>query len=952
MGAAICQEGRKAIKALALSLLLLSVLLTGLASHFTLGRGSPALAAVSGDVNCDQTVNSVDALGVLRSTAGLSTPACIDAADVSCDDAVNSIDSLFILRYVAGLPANLPGGCPPIGTAPGLPLLNEVLFLPSQGDFQFVELKNGGSGAASLDGLSLADESNQTFALPEGLPELGADEVLLILFDGGNSAAGNVVHASPEGFLDSGSGSVELRDGDELLDRVAWGDEQLDRVNVGSGGVVSELKEGSTIGRAPGATEVSFFVWAAYTAAGATPGVPNPAPGAGILLPLEGAVLTSSSLDLDWYSVPGAEEYRVQVSEDAAFASPTTDDTVAEPGLTVGPRAPGDYYWRVQAIGPGGVSAAFSAVHSLTISAGPGSARVAAASAQLTVPVIYQHKDTPMLLLEHGLETGQHAWDRDHGDYHSADPADNMNCVLAVLAMLNKFLGGNISQDRLGFELRKNNSPGPEVDLNYGQGVTPFEVEILMKFAIGPDAVVIEGGNKDENWDFVTGAIDGGMPIGASVRGSTGGDKFLSGGHAFLITGYYEEGGARYVRINDPISGPYDFDFDANDIIDFWGPGEKVQPASDEPGIHQDSDGDGMVDFDETERFGTSPAIADTDSDGIQDKADVAANVFDELYGWAHDWQDGANPESLRDWDSDGLRAERDCDSDNDGVNDAEDDDDFTDPPGGQPATCGSGSAAVTVSWNADSDLDVWILPNPANSDEEAITQFELPGYDFDQDADCLLPSSQTQRTAEVEDVSADAHYVGVFIFSGCMRPPDGPDGDGPNTVSFTLTVRLPSGGVQQFGDTITKETDGWRLYGPFNFAGAQEVRLTWNSVTDLNLFVLPLPAIGESQAYAQHLLPGYGDDVDYECWLVPDSVTQREAVVTDVTVDAKYVGVYFNHKCPYNPEGPHGSSDYVLTVSFADGRVEVYSDFLSRDVNRPGEFWRLYGPFNFASAP
>jgi TolB protein len=74
---------------------------------------APGLA---GDADCDQEVDSVDALHVLRHVAGLGDSACIDDGNVKCDDDITSVDSLFILRYVALLPANVPQGCPEIGT--------------------------------------------------------------------------------------------------------------------------------------------------------------------------------------------------------------------------------------------------------------------------------------------------------------------------------------------------------------------------------------------------------------------------------------------------------------------------------------------------------------------------------------------------------------------------------------------------------------------------------------------------------------------------------------------------------------------------------------------------------------------------------------------------------------------------------------------------------------------
>lgn len=94
------------------------------AALLLLGTGSTralpdpsAQGATQGDVTCDGFVNSIDALQILRSVAGLGTSAvCLaGAGDVNCDGEVNSVDSLRILRYVAGLTSTTPDGCVPIG---------------------------------------------------------------------------------------------------------------------------------------------------------------------------------------------------------------------------------------------------------------------------------------------------------------------------------------------------------------------------------------------------------------------------------------------------------------------------------------------------------------------------------------------------------------------------------------------------------------------------------------------------------------------------------------------------------------------------------------------------------------------------------------------------------------------------------------------------------------------
>jgi hypothetical protein len=81
--------------------------------------GAPTATPVlltAGDADCDGDVDAVDALWVLRHTAGLEPGAgCLLAANVDCSLAVDSVDALLILRHAAGLPAEREG-CPPPGT--------------------------------------------------------------------------------------------------------------------------------------------------------------------------------------------------------------------------------------------------------------------------------------------------------------------------------------------------------------------------------------------------------------------------------------------------------------------------------------------------------------------------------------------------------------------------------------------------------------------------------------------------------------------------------------------------------------------------------------------------------------------------------------------------------------------------------------------------------------------
>lgn len=70
---------------------------------------SPTPAGMIGDVDCNGSIDSIDAALVLQLTAGLvGSLSCEENADANEDGRVDSIDAALILQLTAGLLANLP----------------------------------------------------------------------------------------------------------------------------------------------------------------------------------------------------------------------------------------------------------------------------------------------------------------------------------------------------------------------------------------------------------------------------------------------------------------------------------------------------------------------------------------------------------------------------------------------------------------------------------------------------------------------------------------------------------------------------------------------------------------------------------------------------------------------------------------------------------------------------
>lgn len=642
------------------------------------------------------------------------------------------------------------------GTPESLAVLNEVLFLPAEGQYAFIELKALGN-RTSLTSMVLKNEQGASYSIPESAPSLNTDQILLIVFDGINGVEGGTIHADRIEFVNPESGFLELYAPDNrLLNRVAWGPDQPGSVNLSRGGIILDLEPGLTIGRFPLSTLPHPLEWTIFYPDLATPGTANPQPAVDVMIPLNGAVIKELSFELSWYPVPGALEYRVQVANEDTFGDFLVDETTSEPALIVELQA-GTYFWRVQAIAENGGLAEFSPVQSLTVNPQFSKAHLAKPLGQTTlgVPFIGQHKDTQMLLLESKNETGVHAWDVAHPELDRSDPADNGNCVLASIAMINAFYGGDLSQDRIGFEVFHDSFPGPEYDLMYGQGLYSDQTTQALAFALEGESVFRQQPDTfdvDVLWADVQLGIDVGAPILAAKRP----------GHAIVITGYYEDTLTRYVMINDPWWGAYAVDVDAVRWKYYWMTSPDSVPVLNDPEIGMDSDNDGIVDFDETNRFGTNPNDEDTDKDDLKDKDDLRASIYDEQWGYALSSLSFLG----RDYDNDGVKMELDEDSDGGGCFDGMEDFDL-DGKYKEPETWNFDEKDDACFWGTfENVLDDTIVYDDGGSNHQRqrfFVKFSLRAVEDGK----LEGVAQVSYTHTGEDIAVDSTCGGTYTLVG-----------------------------------------------------------------------------------------------------------------------------------------------------------------------------------------
>lgn len=427
------------------------------------------------------------------------------------------------------------------------------------------------------------------------------------------------------------------------------------------------------------------------------------------------------SVALGWSGLDGQFKYELQVDNDADFGSPLVDEVLAAPNWS-GPLGEGLFHWRVRIVDLRGKHGAFAGPYKFAL-VDLGKVLQLGTVKTLLQPGEYkiQHKDSPLLDIGGGAGNVVGAgnagdrrypkdknWDAEHVDANNVprfgwNGIDNWYCVRASTAMLNDFYGGSLTQDRISlyaFEQINSNWYGnpanlqgkPENDLGFGIGIGSYGTqEAVLSWALGGAPVTPtqycppnpndgnpytcpNPGGSPMSFADIKSLIDAGRPF-MSIN--------LRNAHARVVDGYWDIApNQHWVHLIDPVpadtSGcPTCTNAQWIDYTTFTNNQERtlVAPANvpnaraDEASIHQDSDGDGISDYDEINRFHTDPHNADTDGDWVNDKNDMAEYIFDVSNAGTYVYTPGMKPKTA-DYDGDGKRKELDWDNDNDGVPD------------------------------------------------------------------------------------------------------------------------------------------------------------------------------------------------------------------------------------------------------------------------------------------
>jgi hypothetical protein len=540
-------------------------------------------------------------------------------------------------------------------------LLNEIGFNPTEGDAPFVELKV--PLGWNLTGYMLENESAETYTLPQGAAPNEAG-LFLIRFDGSESAQPGAAQAAKANFIGHESGQLILRDADGIeLDHITWGVGMPEGVplNLAGGSGPEDPPAGISIGRRPSATDVGPAGWIVFAANWVTPGAANPNPGVTMTLPLDGFYVTTGITTLSWYIVPDATAYHVQLARDADFTDLLLDQTTNAPSIDTPELTTSTYYWRVQAQFEDGTIADDSPIATLivvemieleNVGEPPSAAKSLNAQSPLSLirrvlgnfPRLAQRKDTSLLTLQSGRQDAGHGWDEPHVGLDPTDPADAMNCTIASTAMVNNFLGGNLSQDRISYEVRHNEAAGPETDLNFGRGIWP-DAPLAYAIGVAPTRPALR--SSVGLWQQIVTDIENNRPA-VIVLANAGG----ASSHTTVVTGYEYDARTTPAQYNIIMHDPWNIGQSdarigkvslasaASRFLAYYDfPAEvAIGPRRQELEVTQDTDGDGIMDFDEQRRFNTewqSPTTGlDTDMDCLPDKAEIRLSVLNPDHGF------------------------------------------------------------------------------------------------------------------------------------------------------------------------------------------------------------------------------------------------------------------------------------------------------------------------------
>ncbi len=275
----------------------------------------------------------------------------------------------------------------------------------------------------------------------------------------------------------------------------------------------------------------------------------------------------------------------------------------------------------------------------------------------LGVVSLAARKDTKLLCLDRCEEfpANNRHWDGSHEALVHWWTHERMYCPYTAIRMINNYYGGTITRDEVAWKIKAVDSD-PTGDLDHNVGTTDDETTTGLAWALQTAAGNLNYSRTRPTDEQLIAWIDGGRPV-----------MYSTPSHWMVVDGYRHVDGnleGRFLNTDNDGSVAWRR-FSTHSFDSYFAPNAGLTGRATDPRVTMDTDGDGVMDFDEDLRFQCSKNMKDTDRDQVEDKNDIRNYTFHQDYHAGHK----LGPAALADIDKDGLRGENDCDSDSkDGV--------------------------------------------------------------------------------------------------------------------------------------------------------------------------------------------------------------------------------------------------------------------------------------------
>ena len=243
---------------------------------------------------------------------------------------------------------------------------------------------------------------------------------------------------------------------------------------------------------------------------------------------------------------------------------------------------------------------------------------------QLQIHEIAARRDTRMLNFYYGSASYKYSWDRPNLDAVKYEPTEDGRCWAVAIQVMNHFYGGNLTQDEIVYKTKL---------VDGDPLLSPFFNEGNDFDDLDPASLAYPKGNLGAalKWALHTNTLNysQGSPSYATVKNAIDHGKLVyvaTSGHAMVIFGYVGDANnyAFYYAFGDNDGHITNSLYKNKPIIGYSIPEVTYGDVEmSEVTVHMDSDGDGITDFEEMNRFGTDPLLVDSDNDGIEDKREI-----------------------------------------------------------------------------------------------------------------------------------------------------------------------------------------------------------------------------------------------------------------------------------------------------------------------------------------